>query len=49
MTPRSRERFYNEADQSEIGNVDGQYDAVKPPLGHGTVQMTDNGLTGPGV
>ena len=32
-----------------IGNVEGQYGSVKAPLGHGTLQMTENGLTGPGV
>ncbi|KAF6237945.1 hypothetical protein HO173_004146 [Letharia columbiana] len=29
------------------GNVDGEYEAVKAPLGHGIVQMTENGLAGP--
>ncbi|KAL9066704.1 MAG: hypothetical protein Q9161_007386 [Pseudevernia consocians] len=31
------------------GNIDGEYELVKAPLGHGTVQMTETGLTGPGV
>lgn len=29
------------------GNIDGEYQAVKSPLGHGIVQMTEDGLTGP--
>ena len=45
----SAERFQSETDQLETGNIDGQYQAVKAPLGHGTVQMTENGLTGPGI
>ena len=39
----------NETDLVRIGNVGGQYDSVKAPLGHGTVQMTGNGLAGPGI
>ena len=42
-------RLLCETDQPRIGNVPGEYQAVKPPLGHGTVQMTEDGLTGPGV
>ena len=42
-------KLREETNQFGIGNVAGEYDAVKAPLGHGTVQMTENGLTGPGV
>lgn len=45
----SIERLYGETNQIGIGNVDGEYEFVKAPLGHGTVQMTETGLTGPGV
>ena len=41
--------LYGETNYVGIGNVDGQFDSVKAPLGHGIVQMTGNGLTGPGV
>ena len=46
---RIQQKFQNETDPIRIGNVAGEYNAVKAPLGHGVVQMTDEGLTGPGV
>ena len=45
----SMERLQSDADQLGTGNVDGEYEAVKAPLGHGVVQMTENGLTGPDI
>lgn len=45
----SSEAVYGEADQLETGNVDGEYELVNAPLGHGVVQMGADGLTGPGL
>ena len=42
----SRGRFQCKTDQFEIGNIAGEYQAVKAPVGHGIVQMTENGLMG---